>query len=198
MKTFSNAGLLPKLFLENKQLHAITGSFLILFAGFLLVSFVSYFYNWAIDFSAVTSETPDTTVQNKGGWLGAKLVHHRLIYSGFGITSFIIPFLLLLLGIRITFKVALLPLAKIAKHSIFVFYWLPLTLSYFLTQDEFWGGSVGRVLNNKLTLYVGSAGVICSLFSRCWFTACLCSVCRSTIFLPANQRRKQFLNPKCR
>lgn len=148
-----------KLFLENKQLHAIIGSFLILFAGFLLVSFVSYFYNWAIDFSAVTSETPDTTVQNKGGWLGAKLVH-RLIYNGFGITSFIIPFLLLLLGIRITFKVALLPLAKIAKHSIFFFYWLPLTLSYFLTQDEFWGGSIGRMLNNKLELYVGSAGVI--------------------------------------
>jgi S-DNA-T family DNA segregation ATPase FtsK/SpoIIIE len=148
-----------KLFLENKQLHAIIGSFLILFAGFLLVSFVSYFYNWAIDFSAVTSETPDTTVQNKGGWLGAQLVH-RLIYNGFGITSFIIPFLLLLLGIRITFKVALLPLVKIAKHSIFVFYWLPLTLSYFLTQDEFWGGSVGRMLNNKLALYIGSAGVI--------------------------------------
>lgn len=148
-----------KLFLENKQLHAITGSFLILFAGFLLVSFVSYFYNWAVDFSAVTSENPNTEVANKGGWLGAKLVH-RLIYSGFGVTSFIIPFLLLLLGIRITFKVALLPLAKIAKHSIFVFYWLPLTLSYFLTQDEFWGGSVGRMLNNKLALYIGSAGVI--------------------------------------
>jgi S-DNA-T family DNA segregation ATPase FtsK/SpoIIIE len=148
-----------KLFLENKQLHAITGAFLILFAGFLIVSFVSYFYNWAIDFSAVTSETPETTVQNKGGWLGAKLVH-RLIYSGFGITSFIIPFLLLLLGIRITFKVALLPFGKIAKHSIFFFYWLPLTLSYFLTEDEFWGGSVGRMLNNKLALYTGSAGVI--------------------------------------
>jgi S-DNA-T family DNA segregation ATPase FtsK/SpoIIIE len=148
-----------KLFLENKQLHAITGAFLILFAGFLVVSFVSYFYNWAIDFSAVTSETPETTVQNKGGWLGAKLVH-RLIYSGFGITSFIIPFLLLLLGIRITFKVALLPFGKIAKHSIFFFYWLPLTLSYFLTEDEFWGGSVGRMLNNKLALYTGSAGVI--------------------------------------
>ncbi|MGE0638254.1 MAG: DNA translocase FtsK 4TM domain-containing protein [Bacteroidia bacterium] len=171
-----------KLFLENKQLHAITGSFLILFAGFLLVSFISYFYNWAIDFSAVTSENPDTGVANKGGWLGAKLVH-RLIYSGFGITSFIIPFLLLLLGIRITFKVALLPFGKIAKHSIFFFYWLPLTLSYFLTEDEFGGGSVGRMLNNKLALYIGSAGaILLIIFSALVYSVLVFSLSFENVF----------------
>jgi S-DNA-T family DNA segregation ATPase FtsK/SpoIIIE len=173
-----------KLFLENKQLHAITGVFLILFAGFLLVSFVSYFYNWAIDFSSVTSESSDTTVANKGGSLGAKLVH-RLIYSGFGITSFIIPLLLLLMGIRITFKIALLPFGKIAKHSIFFFYWLPLTFSYFLTEDEFWGGSVGRMLNNKLSLYIGSAGVILFIiFSALVYSILVFRLSFENIFAP--------------
>ncbi len=42
------------LFFEDKRLHAIVGSFLILFSIFLLVSFVSYFYNWETDFSAIT------------------------------------------------------------------------------------------------------------------------------------------------
>ncbi|MCG3165104.1 MAG: hypothetical protein POELPBGB_00865 [Bacteroidia bacterium] len=183
-----------KLFFENKQLHAITGSFLILFAGFLLVSFISYFYNWAIDFSAVTSDTADTNVANKGGWLGAKLVH-RLIYSGFGITSFIIPFLLLLLGIRITFKIALLPFGKIAKHSIFFFYWLPLTLSCFLTRDEFWGGSVGRMMNNKLALYIGSAGIILLIvFSALVYAVLVFKLSFENIF--ARQPKEETLNPQ--
>lgn len=149
------------LFLQNKQLHAISGSFIILFSVFLLVSFISYFFSWAEDFSLVSTpeEIPADLINNKGGFWGAKLVH-RLIYSGFGITSFLIPLLLLLIGVRITFKVTLLPLGKILRHSLFFFYWLPLTFSYFIGKDEFFGGAVGRLMKLQLMSQVGTAGTI--------------------------------------
>lgn len=175
---FSRSFNAVKLFLENKQLHAITGSFLILFSIFLFISFISYFYNWAIDFSLVNSPdaNPDYPVSNHGGGLGAKIVN-RLIYNGFGITSFLIPVLILIFGIRITFKISLLPFGKIAKHSLFFFYWLPLTLSYFWKQDEFYGGAVGRMVNNQLAIHIGPAGIILLIiFSALVYTVLIFSL----------------------
>ena len=85
-------------FFKNRQTQTILGSFLILFAFFLIVAFISFFFSWQEDQSTLT-EFGDRTISTKNllGKIGAKLSHF-FVYKGFGLGAFIIPFLLFLTG----------------------------------------------------------------------------------------------------
>ena len=79
-------------FFKSRQAQTILGTFLILFSAFLCIAFISFFFNWQEDQSALT-ELANKTVRSKNllGKIGASLSNF-FIYKGFGIAAFIIAF----------------------------------------------------------------------------------------------------------
>jgi len=159
-----------KIFFENKQLHAITGTFLVIASLFLFISFSSYFHysnlntpNWGSDLSIITSPdqifNPDVKAENLMGKLGAWTAH-LFIYRWFGIASYLIALVILVAGIKIALKITFINFWKLLRHSILFLYWLPLTLSFLFTKYAMLGGGAGIYMNKHLGTLFGSPGIL--------------------------------------
>ena len=105
-KTINSSEKKPSIFafLKTRQAKTIVGTFLILFAIFLCIAFISFFFNWQEDQSTITKLT-DKTVRSKNllGKIGANLSHF-FIYQGFGVAAFLISFQIFLTGFYILLK----------------------------------------------------------------------------------------------
>ena len=79
---------------NRNKLQVLLGFVLLFISIILIISFVSYFFNWKVDQSNI-SEILDRSVkaENYLGKIGASLSHF-FIYKMFGIASFIIPIIL--------------------------------------------------------------------------------------------------------
>ena len=99
-------------FFKSKQTHLVFGVFLVLFAIFMLVSFVSFFMHWKADQSQLDLFA-DRIVDSKNllGKIGAE-ISHFFIYKGFGISSFIVPILIFFTGLFSVFNLPFKPLRK--------------------------------------------------------------------------------------
>ena len=86
-------------FLKTRQAKSLFSIFLMLFAVFLCIAFISFFFNWQEDQSTLNHLT-DRAVKSKNllGKIGANLSHF-FIYDGFGLASFIICFQVFLTGL---------------------------------------------------------------------------------------------------
>src|SRR5258706_14706847 len=93
------------LFLKDKRFPKLIGAFLILIGIFVLVSGISYVFTWKIDQDKILNNpisalgTGDLVLSNWLGRLGA-VVGNGLIYWGFGITSLVLPVLVIGFGLR--------------------------------------------------------------------------------------------------
>ena len=77
----------------------------------MLIAFVSYFFTWKSDQSFESSQLlSNVTVENWAGKIGARIAN-GLVYKGFGVASFFIPLVLIVMGFRLL-KVKLLPLGR--------------------------------------------------------------------------------------
>lgn len=134
-----------------KQLGITAGIVLISVSVFLVIAFLSYLFSGPADQSLVMNN-PDPAVrevardsQNWVGYLGAQ-ASHWLIYRWFGIAAFLIPPFLFLLGIRWTFRVALMSLTRYSIFALFFTAWLGLLAGYIVILIEgysFWGFIAG-------------------------------------------------------
>ena len=94
-----------KSFFQNETVHFIIGLILVIFAAYLVLSFVSFFFTGGTDQSLLESGNPrDLTavtnkVQNYGGPLGAQLANY-LINECFGLASIFIIIFLFVVGIN--------------------------------------------------------------------------------------------------
>jgi len=63
-------------FLKSRQIQTVIGSFLLFLSIFLLVAFISFFFNWQED-QSIINEFSNKTVQGKNllGKVGANLSH---------------------------------------------------------------------------------------------------------------------------
>ncbi|MDR1155271.1 MAG: DNA translocase FtsK [Bacteroidales bacterium] len=109
----------------------------------MLVAFVSYFFTWKSDQSFESSQLlANVKVENWAGKLGARLAN-GLINNGFGIASFFIPLVLIVLGFRLL-KVKLLPLGRTIKTSAVGLVLLSLILGFiFGAAGGFLGSGLG-------------------------------------------------------
>ena len=90
-----------KIFFGNRQTQTILGVFIAFFAIFLLISFVSYLFNWQEDQSQLSAfANKNTSVNNLLGKIGAAL-SELIIYKGFGLASIYIPILLFFSGVTL-------------------------------------------------------------------------------------------------
>ncbi len=140
----------PFAFLADERFQKAFGLFMLLLSVFLLISFASYVFTWKADQSQVLKPVweflTDGTIK-VDNWLGkfGALSGHLIIYKGFGIASFLWVLIVFLIGFKILFEAALLPISKTIQYSIFTFLWLSTTLSFAVRSPEwlFLGGAFG-------------------------------------------------------
>ncbi|MBZ9620482.1 DNA translocase FtsK [Psychroflexus lacisalsi] len=144
----------------SKRTKIIFGSFLMLFAIGLFISFLSYFFNWQADQSMMGNVMDRSEQANN--WLNkfGAYISHALIYKGFGIAVISFPAMLFITGIYLFLNLKLFKLRSLWFWGSYIVLWLSLTLGFFAASNPIMGGVVGYEINDFLQDYVGKLGVI--------------------------------------
>ncbi len=150
--------------LSNEKLTKTVGLVFIVFSVFLLLAQSAYLFTWKIDQDKLSLPWNDILfnaeikVENWLGKLGA-LVAHQLIFNGFGVAAFLIPFLSFLIGFRILFKTNLLPIGKSFKYSFFSILWISIGLGFIFFKQPILGGAFGYQSVIWISSVLGNIGV---------------------------------------
>ena len=153
---------------ENRRLRLSTGATLAIFSIYQGLSFVSYLFTWDIDqnyvrgrgFFSFIFDTEAIEISNHLGKLGAWL-SHKFIFDWFGLPSFLVPFVLLVLGVFLLLRIRILPIGKTLGRSIIGIVVLSLAFGYITTEASFpYGGNFGFQLSNWLKITLGGFGAL--------------------------------------
>lgn len=153
-----------KRFINDERVKLATGIFFILFALYLLMALISYLFTWQADqsfeFQKVLS-SQNIRVDNWAGKTGAYF-GHILIHEWFGISSFFIPILLLLIGFH-AIGIKFLALGKAFRICLIGLILLSVTLSYVAGEEANFlgsgpGGNHGLIVSQWLKSLLGLTG----------------------------------------
>jgi DNA segregation ATPase FtsK/SpoIIIE, S-DNA-T family len=153
-------------FFADERTHKITALALILASFFLLVAFTSNFFTWQED-QAVKSGSSfwsvlfnnEIKVENWLGKLGA-VTALQLVNNLFGITAFVIPLILFVVGFKILFGFTILPIGRTIRYSLFTVIWLSTALAYALRATDMvvFSGGYGYIIHQTLNGALGFIG----------------------------------------
>ena len=153
---------------QDERTQKTIGLSLILSSTYLCIAFLSYFSTWDVDQDKVMGSLtnlfdPATKVNNWLGKLGA-LVSHQFMYKWFGVSSFIFVPVLTMYGLqKLLNKSFVKPQAFNAKW-LFLMVWSSLTLAFIFHDKLFFlGGGFGYILNQQISNYVGTIGLLALL-----------------------------------
>ena len=144
---------------KNSQYRTVFGAFLTLFALFLVLSIVSYFFNWEVDQSTL-SNMGDKNIKasNLLGKAGA-LFGEFFVYKGFGISSLTFAFLLFFTGMFILLETPVKKLYKYWFGSFIVVIWISVTLGFLSGKYIILSGIIGFEINEYLQAFIGKSGL---------------------------------------
>ena len=147
-------------FLKTRQTQTILGVFLILFAVFLCIAFISFFFHWQEDQSTL-SKIVDKSVKSKNllGKIGAYLSHF-LIYKSLGIGAFVIAYQLFLTGVKIILKKKLSKIIISWNWGLFISLWLSISMGFISQRHELFSGIIGFEINDYLQGFIGKMGLV--------------------------------------
>jgi len=150
--------------LRDERVKFILGLGLVLFSLYMLFSMISFLFTWKADqsfeFLNVISGF-EVNAHNWAGKAGAKLAN-TLVNKGFGISAYIIPFLLFLIGLRLI-NIQLLSFSRTMKLGISFLILVSLVLGYIFGSSGGFlgsglGGSHGYYITRLLNSILGTAG----------------------------------------
>ena len=144
----------------SKQNKIILGSLLVVFSLALFFSFISYYFTWQDD-QSMLSEFTDRNKEAKNllNKFGAS-VSHFFMYKGFGVASFIFPFLLCLTGLYLFLGLDRKGLWNKWIWGLVFVIWTSIALGFFAYNQPLLGGLVGYEMNDFLQDYTGKIGVL--------------------------------------
>ena len=145
-------------FLRDPRLKLALGLFLIFAGLYMFFALFSYMFTGQADFSEVGNHQSIKSIfeslreKEISNWLGlyGAIVSHFFIFRWFGISAFLIPPLLFLLGFKIVFKKEII---RISSYTVFAFFsivWLCLMLGYMVEINE--GGHAWQILGGGFGL----------------------------------------------
>ncbi len=164
-----DSGLFFKLktFFSDERLHKTFGLLCILFGLFSIVAIISYLFTWKNDASIIDGKSLGFIFDSEeevANWLGkfGAITAHQFLKIWFGLSSVFIPFYLILLGVRVLFKIKLLPLYKTIKIGFVSMIWFSIFFALlFDVPYDFMGGLFGE----QIILWTkGAFGMIGSIF----------------------------------
>ncbi|OAB78680.1 FtsK/SpoIIIE family DNA translocase [Cochleicola gelatinilyticus] len=147
-------------FALTKQQKIILGSFLFLLGTALLFSFISFFFNWQADQSAL-GNLSERELETRN-WLNkfGSNVGHFFIYDGFGIAAFILAVLIALTGIYFFFDYTKTALKRFWFWGVLLMIWISVFFGFFTTTNSILSGVIGFEINDLLQDYLGLIGAI--------------------------------------
>ncbi|MBN2519096.1 MAG: DNA translocase FtsK, partial [Bacteroidales bacterium] len=133
-------------------------------ATFITLAFISYFFTWKSDQSFEWSKvisTSEIIVDNWAGKTGARIAN-LFIYKWFGLTSFLLPFILFILGFKLL-GIRLLPLGKTTRISFIAIILFSITFGYLWGDangilGSGIGGTYGFQISKWLNALIGKTG----------------------------------------
>jgi S-DNA-T family DNA segregation ATPase FtsK/SpoIIIE len=147
-------------FTLSKQQKIILGSFLFFLGVALLFSFASYFFTWQTDQSEIgILAERELKAHNWLNKFGAN-VGHFFIYDGFGISAFILAFLITLTGVYFFFDFAKKQLKRFWFWGVLLMVWFSVFFGFFKATASLFSGTIGFELNDMLQDYLGLIGAI--------------------------------------
>ena len=153
----SNKGGSLKLSNQNK---IILGSLLVVLSLALFFSFISYYFTWQDDQSMLSEfANRNEEAKNLLNKFGAS-VSHFFMYKGFGLASFIFPFLLCLTGLYLFLGIDRKGLWNKWIWGLIFIIWTSIALGFFAYNQPLLGGLVGYEMNDFLQDYTGKIGVM--------------------------------------
>ena len=107
----------------------------------------------------------ESNVVEVANWIGkiGAWISHLLIFRWFGLAAFAIPFILLILGVKLLANYVLLPLQRTTIVALIWMVWGSMFLGYFSNFINFVGGAFGFYVNHWLTHMLGSFGAFLML-----------------------------------
>ena len=146
-------------FFKTRQSKTLFSIFLILFAVFLGIAFISFFFNWQEDQSSLNYIT-DKTVRSKNllGKIGANLSNY-FIYDGFGLAAFIIAYQVFLTGFQLLVRNKLSKIIISWNWSLLSMLWISIALGFLNKKYALLSGVVGFEINNYLQAFIGKTGL---------------------------------------
>ena len=143
----------------SRQNKIILGSLLIFLSIALFFSFISFYFTWQDDQSLLTEFTNrNEQAKNLLNKFGAS-VSHYIMYRGFGLASFILPFLFGLTGLYLFLSIPGKRLWNKWMWGLLLLIWISVALGFFADTRPLLGGLVGYEMNDFLQDYTGKIGV---------------------------------------
>ncbi len=143
----------------SKQNKIIFGSLLIVLSIALFFSFMSFYFTWQED-QSMLSQFADRNAQasNLLNKFGAS-VSHFFMYKGFGLASFVFPFLLAVTGLYLFLGLNGKRLISKWIWGLVGVIWGSIALGFFAADFPLLGGLIGYEMNDFLQDYTGKVGV---------------------------------------
>ena len=153
--------------LDWSKFKIILGSTFTLLSLYLFLACISYLFTWTLDQDKVLNRSLFELLFNSSqepveNWLGkfGAWSSHLLIYRLFGISSFILCFLLFISGIKILFGKSILNIGRAFTIGLTYMIWISIFLGYFSYSVNYLGGTFGFYLNEWMILTIGKIGTI--------------------------------------
>ncbi|MFW5978835.1 MAG: DNA translocase FtsK 4TM domain-containing protein, partial [Bacteroidia bacterium] len=149
---------------KDERYKLLIGIFIVFFALYLTIAFVSFFFTWKSDQSFEWGEVmsnANVVVENWGGKVGARFAN-LFIAKWFGLASFSLPFMLFVIGMKML-NVRILPLKITLQYAISGTIILSLLLGYIFEDMNGYlvngpGGSHGLIMAQWLNAFIGKVG----------------------------------------
>jgi len=149
---------------KDERTAKIAGAAFLLFAIFLFIAFISYFFTWQQDQNEVFRSgikiffNNDVHVENLLGVLGAYM-SYIFMYNGFGVASFLFSTFFFVLGANLLFGKKIFNIARNLRYLIAGLIVLSVTFAFFFRSSQFsWGGAAGELMEKWLVNFIGNIG----------------------------------------
>jgi len=164
-------------FLKDRRVQLSVGFFLLLLSVFVFVACVSYLFTGKADQSIVEASLSNESVNTLGretkNWmkfLGA-VVSHKLIFSWFGLGSFLLPPVLFLYGYKIVWGEELIKLGRATVFALFFMFWISLLMGSMIKAGDgvsewsFYSGGIGYQMSVYFDNLLGFGTVLFLVFT---------------------------------
>ncbi len=152
--------------INDERIPKLLGMLSIFFALYFFIAFISYLFTWRIDQDRVLRFSWGLLLQSDlemANWLGrlGAIVSNIFFYWGFGIASFIVVFIMVILGVNLIRRAPLKRYIAVLRRSVLLMLFLSVFSEFFFDGAEFpIGGAFGEGVSNWLHNFVGTAGMI--------------------------------------
>ncbi len=144
----------------SKHNKVILGSLLVLVSLALFFSFGSFYLTWQDDQSLLSEfANRNAQAENLLNKFGAS-ISHFFMYRGFGLASFIFPYLLCITGLYLFLSIQMKGLVGKWVWGLVFLIWTSIALGFFASDYPLLGGLVGFEMNDFLQDYIGKIGVM--------------------------------------